>query len=550
MAILLLILKFFFLAVLFIAIGNIFRSKINWRSEKRGDFFGIAADYFIGFILFFFFLRISSLLIHSFRVATLIAVIIAVIVIIVKRNLIFVPFKTYLKFSLCILPVFIIQLAINVAFWIQADTVSFISSIGSLHSSRYANITHYILLNDSIPILGQNYVQSIVAAIPLTFGDHLVFVSLSILLALTASFLAIFISGLLKPHFADKTSWFFAIILVFCGGLSIMPQFYLLVDSGYPWFLSGYSDTLVGLASYVILVLVLIESSEKLFAIQIWHWIFLTVSIVCWFALGIQNVLLLGILVLIFFIVQIRKKQFSQRLFLIFCGVFLSATIVGVLEGGMVTPASLQSKVAIPGLQSVKRPNKSVIQIMPGLPHYVFNYNKTGNQDETFLWLGLKKHNTGIIMKGFHALGLPVFFIVFLTFVLSLSWVKKNYENIDEMRNEQIFIYVSILTFTCALFIVIPFSIFSYKWELSRFLIPGYFLCSVLTAIMFYNWGNTLKRRSGKLILIGLTIFLCTGTLAYLSKEIQNNFTLRDFRANLSLFCAPFDDFISKRPLQ
>ncbi|MDB5287148.1 MAG: hypothetical protein JWR05_2097 [Mucilaginibacter sp.] len=541
----LLILKFIPLSVLYIVLGNIIRTPINWNNNKYSNFFWISVDYFIGFIVYFVLLRSLAIIGHSFEIATYITTLASVAFIAIRRNSISISFKEYLKFALYFLPLFIIQLTLTIVFWIQSDLSDVFAIIGSLHAPRYANISHFILSTDTIPILHQNYAQAVMAAVPLIWGDKIILVSLTILLATTASFLALFINGLLKPYFADRVALFFATVLVFCGGLSVLPQFYLLIDSGYPWLLSGYSDSLIGLSSYVIVLLMFIDNFNKRTPINNWQYFFVGVSINFWGAAAIQNTILLGFLALIFFIIQIRNKQFNKKLFITFSVVFLVAAVIGVFEGGMVTPTALQSKVNIPGMMSIKKPNEKVIGISPGLPYHVLNNIKHVNSfgSLNYFWLGLKSDKESMPVKMVHALGLPILGLLLLLILLNFSWIKRSIKNLGEIDHEKIIVYASVLTFIGGLCIAFPFKISSFKWELSRFLIPGYFSCSVFAAVIFYNWGNRLKQKAGKLTLIIATIYLCVGTFTCIYRAIDNNFNSRNFQKNFASFCAPYNDF-------
>lgn len=541
-----LLLKYALLTIIFAATGNIIRNKIAWYENYYSIFFWIAADYFIGYILYFFSIRTLGLFI-PFSTSTYIAIFVFVLFIILQRKKVSITLKEYIRFVFYIISIFIFQLTFIVAYWVQNSLNNVFSIIGSLHSPRYANIAHYIIINDKIPIIGQNYSQSVMAATPLIFGGNIILVSLTTFLAINISFFWLFLNGFLKRFFTDKTAHFFATILVMCGGISLSFRYVLLVDSGWPWLLSGYSDTIVGLASFVIILLLLIRhfSVEPQLKYN-WLIIITGINIVSWFALAIQNVVIISALFGIFTCVQYYKKTLSAKIFIPFFLTFFCASIIGIVGGGMLTPSGLQTKTNIPGTMAVKQKNMKAISIKPGYPYFIM-INSTDSVKSAFGSVdfalredeGLSASNHKLFYKSFYALGLKVVFIPILTFVLSLYWIKKTKD--DFLR---IIIYCTLLFFLIGLAIAFPFNVFQKKWELSRFLIPGYFFIAVLTAIMFYNWGNLLKLKLGKIFLISVTIFLCIGPACGIYRIIYNNFNKKDFHKNFNDFKSSFDNFI------
>lgn len=541
-----LLLKIMAVSILFLTAGNILRTKTGWHESHYSLFFWIAADYFIGFLLYFFCIRTIGLFM-PFSISTYISILFLFFLIILNRNKISIISKDYNRFALYIIPVFILQLTFIILFWMQSDLNNVFSIIGTLHGPRYANIALYILKNNHIPVISQNYVQSLMAATPFVFGGNMILVSLSIFLAINISFFWMLVNGLLKRFFVDKSLQFFATILVMCGGICFSTRNFLLVDSGWPWFANGYSDTIVALASFVILLLLLIRTSSRDSSInKNWMLVVAGIHVVSWFALGVENIILLGGIAVVYTCLKLYRKLFSITQFTLFLFVFLCSSIIGIVEGGMLTPHILQSRVDLPGLMALKNPDKHAISFKLGLPYYIMNKSKDSlrspivstnfayREDEGFAF---SKHK--VLYKSFYALGLQVLFIPFFTILLSLQWVNKIKD--DTLKK---IICCGILSFVFGLAIVFPFDFFGRKWELSRFLIPGYFSIGVLAAVNFFNVANKFNIKFGKPILIFMTIFFLIGPAAGVYRKIDHNFNKKDFEKDFNDFKAAYNNYI------
>jgi hypothetical protein len=542
--------EFIALTILFVICGNVLRNKTGWYEGHYGKFFWIAADYFIGLSFYFVCVRTVSLIIHSFSISTYIVLISIIAFIIFNRKGLSITLKDYAKFALIYIPLFIAQLTFIVFFWVQcsASVAGVFGLVGSLHSPRYANISLYILATDSIPTLNQNYMQSVMAATPFLWGGNIILVSLSLFLCLNISFVWILLNSFLKRFFADHISHLFATILVMCGGLCLSTRHFLLIDSGWPWILSGYSDTVVSVASYVITSLLLINITTKTKSYSVWSLVIVGVNIIGWFAMGAQNVVVFFGVCFVYTIIQLYKYQFQKKLSIILISVFILSSIVGIVQDGMLTPTILQSKVEIPGLMSVIKKDPHPVGFQFGLPYYILSDGGADSPISTmnYRWrvteaADLSTHK--LYYRIYGNLALQALFIPFIVILSCIFWIKQ--QRYDESFNK--LGYFIILTFFGGLLVAFPLTFCNHKWELSRFLAPGYFLIAVLTAIMIYNWGNTIKPKYGKVALILLTIFLCIGPFDAIYKTIRNNFTKRDFKTDFGSFTAPYTNYITEK---
>jgi hypothetical protein len=73
------------------------------------------------------------------------------------------------------------------------------------------------------------------------------------------------------------------------------------------------------------------------------------------------------------------------------------------------------------------------------------------------------------------------------------------------------------------LVIVFPISLHGYKWELSRFLIPGYFFCGVCLSLGVWRRMRAHGDRLALLVLGMVTVMACVGPALGASRLVKKN---------------------------
>ena len=125
-------------------------------------------------------------------------------------------------------------------------------SFGSLHTIRYANIASYIILNDCIPVINQSYAQSILGSFCYLFNLKNPVYCISVWLTITKLFTIIFCYGIARTiKFNRLLSAIFSIIAV-SSNEYLSLGYVLSIDSGSPFLLNMYTDSLAGVCTFVI----------------------------------------------------------------------------------------------------------------------------------------------------------------------------------------------------------------------------------------------------------------------------------------------------------
>ena len=382
------------------------------------------------------------------------------------------------------LPLLLIVCAVLLGKWIPSEDIPFfLKSIGSLHSPRYSWIANYIEYCNSIPVLGQNTGQSVLAFIAGYVLTPAPYLFLFLWLAFSVFSLGFFIHGVLNQYTNNPKNLLWGVAIFLLGGTALSTTHVLVVDSGSPFFFSGYTDTLIGIFSVFFITILFGAIQKEGLNWKLW-WIMLLLLSVNYLS-SPQNIVLIF---LVFSILLIRKTLSKYSVFY-FLAVFLLSAVLFIPQGGMLTPSSQHTKVNYPGMMSVSNARegkatehgikeKGVI-IYPGYPfHYdgIFGW-KSGQTQLLEEALGYKSNLTENIPSFVWTLErVAINSIVVLFFPMAgLIYLKKyrlNPKPCSKSEVDRLYLF-GLLFFIFGLFISFPFSLNGYKWELSRFMIPG-----------------------------------------------------------------------------
>ena len=403
------------------------------------------------------------------------------------------------------------------------------SSIGTLHSLRYTNFANYILEFNQIPVLGQNYGQSMLSAIPIIFGFNSPLLALNLWLSITIiNFILLIFSMCKYMDFNVKFSILSTFLILF-GNTSFSFLHILTIDSGSPFILNGYTDSISSIGTFVVALFFL---NEKIFKnlnsqrVTLKEIIIIFSFSVFWNISSPQNSIFFGLLiVLLFFLkIQINKVILFKVLFY-----FLVFSFIGVKEGGMYTPSKFKDKIEIPGMKEI---NKKGISISPGIPFFVDIKGtwEFGNKYLNHQGVEIRKQikNSGFkfklvpqiiylleqyIVNSIKVIFWPLSGIIGLFILLKFNFIKmgNNFSNQFESKHKKI-IFSSLFLFLIGILFNLFVSISGYKWELSRFLILGYFFGMFCLVICF----NFLRRNYiiPKRVIYFLVFFITFGPVS------------------------------------
>lgn len=503
---------------------------------RENRYLKLGFSFFFGLSLFLFIYRILSYVSGNARLSCLFALLIlmSAAALVVKKTYgkpLGISVKKMIVFCLLSTLLFLFLLA----FWLVPlpECMSPWDFLGSLHSGRYANIATYVVSTNSVPVINQNYGQSLLSTIPMFFGVNRPFLSLFVWLFISLIFLAVLFYGFLRFLGVDEKFSLWGVLVLMGGNTALSFTHVFVFDSISPLLLTGYSDTVASVGTFLGALVVLYEAcfgsnssrSAKLFSLFI-----LSVLGASWSIYAPQNVVLM--FVVMFFILGagffMERRLNKAALFFVFYVVF---SFLGVLFGGMLTPKNLLSDVDIPGALVVS-PKGFSLNFAPFLPCQRITASRdsgmTSCSDMYSSQYGYTKdnRNLGGIFLGVDAprkiaellFILETLFwdsirIVFFPLLgLCLLWYQLRVLRLRDYVLLRALFSVSVLLFSVGFLIAYPFILNGeFKWELSRFMIPGYTLSMVSLVVSLNRFYLLLEGFKAKLLLASISLLLFFG---------------------------------------
>ena len=499
-------------ALFFTFFGKILIEKTLNNSYNFSQKLKLSMSYFTGVTIFFSLYRFFGVFFNSFYSFIFTSILIIIVVLFDLKQSYFysilnVKWKNYLLLFSSIL-------ILQFLFWAGSNESlnNSFSSIGSLHSIRYINIAKYIVSKNQIPLLNQNYGQSLLVTIPLFFNIGGSPFSLLYWLSISTFFLFILTNGFLTWLGLSSKSAKYGTVIVMIGNTALSFSHILVIDSGSPLLFNGYSDSIISVGTFVVFIIWFIFKLNNHFKyLYIESYLFLFFLAASWNIFAPQNIILV-FLIFIFFIFKVFiKKLFSIKNLFLSCIFFVTISFIFSYTGGMLSSMkTVNDAVKISGVMKFSR-NESVRSgLMPYLPYNYFN-GKNWQTNDFFLGnrekiIDLK--NEVIITKNKQTiselffnflfilelnlwLSLKILFFPLVALIFSIS-IRNVSENTMIQFNYFHLKYLNILLFTSGFLITYLFILSGYKWELTRFLIPGLYTSMIIFSIIFYNLKNKL----------------------------------------------------------
>lgn len=514
-------------AGLFCIIGRVVLEKME--KEDGNCYYSFAGSYFIGMAVYLSMLRTLTLVIPSYRIVFWGLLIVSAVFAVIK---IYRCYFSWISKNIALL-VCVGGLWIGYTFHAllyrlidtQREGLTPYDGIGTIGSLRYAGIADYFIEQDRIPVLNQSYGQSVLASFSGLFGrDNLCF-ALTLWLAVSGAFLCLLLYGIFRRYFPPLLS-----ILLTCvvdmGSVSLTLAPIRVVDSDYPLLSSGYTDSVVGVATFFLYLEILIQILQEKKRVNFFHYFVTVCCILYWAMSAPHNICVLFGIGFFFILWLLLKKDYSNagraaKL----GGVILAGCVLGLLQGGMLTPSGLVDEVSIEGVMTVagvdeEQPSEGVA-IVP-----VMNYQLS--KEPGVLW-GLAQNTPymkATLDCAVEALRHGEWYV--LIYCLTVLWW-------DSIRiifwpllgilgvalaachqgNNREATYWAIAGFG-AFAVGYPIAFFislnAYKWALSRFAMPFYFVGMLFLAVILGRIRKS-ERRAYRLISVCFIFIILAGQL-------------------------------------
>ncbi|UKJ08246.1 hypothetical protein [Solitalea lacus] len=514
------------LSTLFVLTGRVILVIANIKNKTTIPLI-VSCTYFLGMAVFLAIWRTFSLITDNALLSLGVTLMIAVAMIFFNwkqtcQSFFFdffelIKSKWYLLFSISIF--FFVGL-----YWIGSfNELNPFTIIGSLHSPRYANFATYVVEFNRVPVLGQNYGQSMLASIPMFLGFNSPLLALNFWLSITMINFSLLIYSLcLYLNCSAKFSTL-ATFLVLFGNTAISFFHILSIDSGSPFILNGYTDSIASIGTFIVVLFFLKDTlaNDSSFRDSIKEIVLIFSVSVFWNIAAPQDSMFFGFLIGLVLIFSFKNNiKATFKIFML----FLVFSCVGIFQGGMYTPSKFKESIVLPGMMEI---GSGGIAINPGVPFFVgiggaWEY---GNKNVITQVSDVKKQITSspklslvvskiLIIEQLVTNSLKVVFWPMLGIIGLILIIKTNTIKNGNLFSKQLaldynkLIFVAFFVFFIGLIFNLFFSISGYKWELSRFLILGYFLgmiCLVL-CLNFLFESRILSKWSLYFLMVLITI--------------------------------------------
>ena len=515
---------------------SVLNLTINWKNSYH-LFFRVGSAYFLGIAFFVAIFRFftyfdtspyQSIWITSFLALGLCLFSYKDLYILLREILQTRLFLIFLTFTIFVAPLLLI-------FWLPFSSLQDMnplhSLVGSLNSVKYAWVSNLINECKFFPILGQNTAQSILSYVTGAVYGNRPFLGLFLWLESSIFFLSIFFYGIIRMIVSKSRIAFLLVVLIMFGNSALSFSHILVIDSGSPFGLSGYTDTLYGVFS-VFFLFFLHNYLNKKRGINLAAFFLVVLILITNYLASPQNIILLSLLTLfITFYSFIHSKDYKMT---IFWGLaILLTSIISIPMGGMLTPEFLQTNLEYYGLMSPLG-NSSGLELYPGYPYHFGNPNEWAlgqlsllKELQMYIQQGLSGYSSSIwvleqiIFNSFRVLFFPLLGIIAFYFLPKKLANSAKQEDTELPTFKNFFVY-GLLLFSIGFIICFPFAMNGFKWQFARFMVPA-IAVGMFGFSLFVLYLVDKYKKIGRYIFICLVFTVLVGPLSSFLFTVLNN---------------------------
>ena len=454
-----------------------------------------AFGFFIGISSLIVLTRVLSLITSSYRLAIISTIIFQLFYVIYSKTILF---GNFINWRLIITNFLYITLIfiLTTLYWLRDlnDNDQPIGSVGTLHSYRYAWISNLVTECDYFPILGQNTGQSTLTAISnILSGHQSPYLYLSLWLSISIFALYTLIAKIIMQFGLKKSTSNLAALIFFTLGSGLSITYVAVIDSGYPIYLNGYTDTMLGIG---ILIIIINYINRKILSrLKLFDSIVLVFLLINCFFVAPQN--LLAILMFIFILIAfyiIKIPSVIPNPFIKFL-LFVMPVVAAIPFGGFLTPKQMLSKIKIP---NVDQSAVFMLDFIPGFPFNLTSPSDSVQESEKIVVIfkglidtkGISSSETVWFIENLFLTNLRVLFFpllgMLIAFVLINKLKKGTLKLFRDLNYLQVqgFFLAGIISVMALITIPTVLKISGYKWELTRLALPAIILGSLVLSIV------------------------------------------------------------------
>ncbi|GEM_PF-3770235 len=493
----------------------------NFLLDKKIE---LLLGYFFGLAFFVALWRVGDFVFQSSKIGLIFAII-PVIGLAIKQFIYYSKLLNSQRFWILLL--IFLAIAIQIlctTFWAREVFSDVYSTLGSGHSPRYGNISIHGIEIDRVPVYGINYLQSLLSMLPMSIGGNSPLVYLSVWLGFSLFVLSLLSFFILRtvglPFFYAAAG----VILVNFGNTALSINQYLVMDTGSPFFLAGYSDTIhsIGVLFSIIAVLLKTTFHDKSIYSRI-DKVKLTFGLGFLFYLNTilapQNIIvtsaLFGILFLRIFIAKVSNKRGT---FFLQLGVFSLSLLIGTFSGGFLTPIKNQDPTDLPSINRLQI-SAFTPTFSPSMPYHLGSYHnwQMPKSDDVFVKATGSSLDKVLLFSSLLFESAYVLFFPILGIVLAFFFKKRSLE-------VRLLFLMALLTLLVGFVLVWPIQIYGSKWAQTRFFIPGIYFSQLCLCAGLYFSIQKLKPLLSKFVFVFAIVFICYGPTKNFLAIVTENF--------------------------
>jgi hypothetical protein len=484
--------------------------------------------YIAGLSFFFSFWKLTDFLFQSAKISFFISLIPLIFLTLIQLRAQKFAWKSLIQNGVFFLFLACLVQILCTTFWSREIFTGAFSTMGSGHSPRFANITFHTIEIDRIPIFGLNYVQSILSAGPMYFGGSSPLVYLSLWLGLSMTIFTLLTYFIFRWFKLSVLMALLATFFVGFGNTAASINQYLVMDTGSPYFLASYSDTLhsIGILLLILIILFsLLFKNEKVLDAPSLIKLYFTLGTLFFMntLLAPQNIVVIlaifGVLFLYFFFSKSTTKKF-KKIYSFSTLILLFTFLIGSQSGGFLTPTSKHDPAELPGIEHFKTSSVTPV-ISLSIPYHLGsfrNWQMAESSNDPFF--NQNESTITLIQKFFHILLKSIFVMFFPVLGLLLVYFRQSV-----FLPVRFFLIVSLIAFLCGIILVWPVNFYGSKWAFTRFFIPGVYFSQICFCLGLYSVVSKLKISRQVLIMSSITVFACWGPFNNFISIVYENFT-------------------------
>ncbi|HAR62502.1 MAG TPA: hypothetical protein DCS13_03475 [Candidatus Margulisbacteria bacterium] len=547
----------FLFCLIFVISSNSILFRFFPAYTGQHPFLKIGFSYFFGISLFLSLWRLLGLVLSARTSLFISSILLLIVVFLGIRDLKAIKIKTT---GILLVILFALFSFMNIILYLPPDSASGTAlvnvwdKVGSLHSPRYANLVLHIINLDRIPAINQHYGQSLLSLATSSVKMISPYIGLTIWLWVSLIFLLMTFYGAFREFKLNNFFSFLGVLVMGFGNMTLSLLPCQVIDSGNPWIGCGYTDSIVGMGTIMFFLFLTVAYLKNKISTIVYLLMLLPI-IITWHMTATQNILIsFPVFFMAGALILYKTRRIKDvAITAISFGFLIIFSFVTANTGGMLISSHKADHIKVPGLMQYNQKGYPTIQVKPYLRFSYFNNLFGDNAASVYAWDAKEQYsndrlnnktktiNNSVSYKQASVASIPIEDLIFLLEDYAWKSLRAIFYPLAGMILLFIYIFVSkimskksqeleyYLLLTAVMFaagvgVAYPFVLKGYKWELTRFMIPGGYLGMFFLVIAIVYWLDLfrIKRIYQNLIVSCIVVILIAGHAIHTGTTVRN----------------------------